>query len=219
MKNRLYNIHTHIPTGNDAFTEIENLHFAQAASGKTPFCSVGLHPWFVREDNLAASELWLKAHAVLPSICAIGEAGLDRSDTPWPLQESAFRFCIEISEVAGKPLVIHCVRAYNEVIRIKKEIGPVQPWIFHGFNKHPDTAQMLLREGCFLSFGAALLNENSRSAEALRQTPEDRFFLETDDAGEVGIETIYERATEIRGISVERLCEIISGNVQRVFRF
>lgn len=220
MINRLYNIHTHVPAGNDAYTEIENLRFGQEASGNTPFCSAGLHPWFVREDNLAASERWLKEQAVMPSVLAIGEAGLDKvCDTPWALQETAFRFCISLSEAAGKPLVIHCVRAYNEVLQIKKEFRPVQPWIFHGFNKHPDTAKMLLREGCFLSFGAALLHDNSHSAEALRQTPEDRFFLETDDAEGVGIAAIYERAAAVRGVSLERLCEIISGNVRRIFRF
>jgi TatD DNase family protein len=219
MNNRLYNIHTHIPAGNDAFTEIENLRFGQEASGKTPFCSAGLHPWFVREDNLPASERWLKAQTALTSVCAIGEAGLDKvCDTPWALQESAFRFCIGMSEEAGKPLVIHCVRAYNEVLLIKKQVKPTQPWIFHGFNKHPDTAQMLLREGCFLSFGAALLHENSHSAAALRQTPADRFFLETDDAEEVGIESIYERAAAVRGCSMDEIVAAVSLNVQRVFR-
>ena len=218
MNNGFYNIHTHFPTGNDAVTEIENLRFGEVASGKTPWRSAGLHPWFLQQDSMEAAQQWLREQAALPSVCAMGEAGLDKvCDTPWPLQEAAFRFCIGISETARQPLVIHCVRAYNEVIQIKKQLRPAQPWIFHGFNKNPDTAHMLLREGCFLSFGDALLHDNSHSAEALRQTPTDRFFLETDDRAEVGIQAIYERAAEIRGFSVERLCEIISENVQRVF--
>ncbi len=211
-----FDIHTHHPTENPSVTAIENLHFGQIDSGRTPFLSVGLHPWFLETSALDSAKLWLEQQAGLPAVRAIGEAGLDKvCDTPWDLQEDAFRHCIEIAETVRKPLVIHCVRAYNEVIQIKKQLKPEQPWIFHGYNKHPDTARMLLKEGCFLSFGAALLKPGNHSAEALQMTPDDRFFLETDDATETDIVAVYEQAALLRGVSMKQLKELVAGNVRK----
>lgn len=215
---RYLNIHTHFPTGHLAVLEVENLYFGQAPSGKSPFLSVGLHPWFLKPENMDAALAWLEKQAALPGVVAIGEAGLDKvCDTSWGLQEQAFRWCIDISERVKKPLVIHCVRAHNEVVRLKKELKPAQPWIFHGFNKNTDVAAMLLHEGCYLSFGASILRENNHSAEALQHTPAGHFFLETDDMQDIAIEQIYQKAAEIKGISVEELAETLEANMARCF--
>lgn len=211
-----FDLHTHHPRANPSVVEIESLRFGQAASGKTPYYSVGLHPWFLESAELDAARQWLRQQAGLPAVPAIGEAGLDKvCNTPWALQEEAFEYCIGVSETARKPLIIHCVRAFNEVIRIKKQVDPKQPWIFHGYNKHPDTARMLLNEGCFLSFGAALLKPGNHSAQALQLAPNDRFFLETDDAADVDIVAVYEQAALLRGISLEDLKEVVAGNVRK----
>lgn len=211
-----FDIHTHHPTGNPGVSEVENLRFGQIPSGKTQHYSAGLHPWFLETSGLESAKKWLDQLAAMPHVLAIGEAGLDKvCNMDWALQEAAFRHCIQVAETMGKPLIIHCVRAFNEVILIKKQLKPVQPWIFHGFNKHPDTARMLLKEGCFLSFGAALLKPGNHSAEALQLTPDDRFFLETDDAAEIDIVDIYKKAALLRGVSLEQLKEVVAGNVSR----
>ena len=213
-----FDLHTHHPKANPSVIEIENLRYGHVTSGKTPYYSVGLHPWFLETDGLDAAKRWLRQQAGLSGVPAIGEAGLDKvCHTPWALQEEAFEYCIGVSETARKPLIIHCVRAFNEVIRIKKQVKPRQVWIFHGFNKHPDTAQMLLNEGCFLSFGAVLLKPGNHSAESLQQTPDDRFFLETDDAADVDIADIYAKAAILRGVSTEQLKELLAKNVQNCF--
>lgn len=212
------NIHTHFPKGNPDMPEIENLYFGQSASGKTPYLSAGLHPWFLQPENMDAAQVWLEKQLTQPGVVAVGEAGLDKvCDTPWKLQEQAFRFCIGLSDKLNKPLVIHCVRAHNEVIRFKKEIRPAQPWIFHGFNKNTDIAAMLLREGCYLSFGTSILRNGNHSAEALRQTPAERFFLETDDVQDISIEQVYQKAADIRGISLNELATIQAANWSRCF--
>lgn len=199
-------------------TEIENVRFGQNASGRTPYCSAGLHPWFLEENTLEAAKHWLTEQS--SHICAVGEAGLDKvCTTPWDLQEDAFQYCIDVSESVQKPLIIHCVRAHNEVVQIKKQRKPAQTWILHGFNKHPDTARMLLEAGCCLSFGTALLQAGNHSSEALRITPADRLFLETDDATAVDIVDIYERTAEIRGVQVMEIVEMVRTNVSNCFVF
>lgn len=165
-----------------------------------------------------AAKVWLQEQAESPAVPAIGEVGLDKvCSTPWDIQEAAFQYSIAESERVQKPLIIHSVKAYNEIIQVKKLRKPAQVWIFHGFNKHPDTARMLLREDCFLSFGAALLQPGNHATQALQQTPADRFFLETDDAEQIDIAAIYEKAAALRGISLLQLKEQIAQNVQHCF--
>jgi TatD DNase family protein len=92
------------------------------------------------------------------------------------LQKDLFYFHIELSEKNDKPLIIHCVKAWEQLLRIKKEVKPSVPWIIHGFRGKPDLAGHLLKSGCILSFGDKY---NAGSAKAALK--EKRLFLETDD--------------------------------------
>jgi len=211
------NLHTHHPTLSPEIFEIESVFYGQPEPLRAAHGSVGLHPWYLEGIDLDAAVAWLQKQTAKPEILALGEAGLDKvCKTPWDLQLLAFQRCVEISEAFRKPLILHCVRAYSELIALKKAWKPVQPWIFHGFDKHTETAAMLLTAGCFLSFGAALFRENSKAAESLQAIPADLFFLETDDAV-VTIEAIYARAAAIRGLDPGALQEIVSGTFSRVF--
>lgn len=210
------NFHTHHPSGSPDVLEIENLNFGQQSGGKTPFYSAGLHPWFLAGIDLQEAESWLHRHLASPHCLALGEAGLDKlTTTPQALQTTAFECCIRLAAETGKPLVIHCVRAFHEVLKLL-ENAPAKPVsIFHGFDKHPKIAAILLDAGCFLSFGAALFRANSPAADTLRKIPADRFFLETDDKS-LNISTVYERAAEIRGVDTENIRRQVAQNFRNL---
>lgn len=213
----LYNIHTHRPTLHPETLEIESVYFGQANPPQGRLRSVGLHPWYLEGTDPLAAENWLREAAARPETRAIGEAGLDKlTPTPWNLQMTAFRSCFEVSEAFQKPLILHCVRAFDDILALKKQWKPVQAWIFHGFEKNPETARRLLDAGCFLSFGAALFRQKSHTPEALRQMPADRFFLETDDS-DTTIEAVYERAGAIRGMPPAALQIQVQQNFESVF--
>ncbi|MFM8371357.1 MAG: TatD family hydrolase [Bacteroidota bacterium] len=201
---KLLNVHTHYPSGNPATEEIVNLRPGEPFGVLPHLYSAGLHPWFLREASLESDLEWLHTHA--PDAVAVGEAGLDKLvNVPADLQMAAFRACIAVSEQTGKPLIIHCVKAYEAVMAVKKSLRPAQPWIIHGFDKHPQTAAELIRAGCYLSFGKALFNDRSHAARSLQAVPADRFFLETDDARDLTIEAVYARAALIRGVTQEEM--------------
>ncbi|MDO8365498.1 MAG: TatD family hydrolase [Saprospiraceae bacterium] len=209
------NIHTHHPTLLPGLLEIESVYFGQVKAPVANMRSVGLHPWFLEGIEMEVANKWLHEQAALKNVVAIGEAGLDKvCKTPWDLQLLAFQHCIEISESVGKPLIIHCVRAFSEILALKKQWKPRQTWVFHGFDKNVLTAEMLLRAGCCLSFGAALLREKSPALQSLRACPGDRFFLETDDAA-VSISAVYERTAELRGIKPGKLEGLLKVNFAR----
>lgn len=214
----LYDIHTHRrPTRPDVVSILNVMVDEDMTSlPDAQPCSVGMHPWTRHDDVEKAWERCI-ALARQPSVVAIGEAGLDRNvDTPWDEQMEIFRRHIALSEEFGKPLVVHCVRAYDDVIQERRRREAEQAWIIHGFNKGGDVMDRLIDAGCHLSFGEALLKERSPARAAIVRIPFDRFVLETDD-GSVGIEDVYVTAATLRGTTPEGIEAMVSRTVQYLF--
>ena len=217
--NMYLNLHTHHPTLSPGVIEVESVYFGQQKLPSAALRSVGLHPWYLDGVDFQQAAQWLVEEAEKPETLAIGEAGLDKAcGTPWEVQVDAFRQCVALSEKVQKPLILHCVRAYAETLAFRKAWNARLPWIYHGFNKNMPTALMLLRAGCYLSFGKDLLNANNHAAECLSGAPEGRFFLETDDA-ELSIAQVYARAAEIRGLAPTVLADHLTGVARSLFRF
>ena len=181
-------------------------------------CSVGVHPRSIDED-VDESILFMRELAHASSVIAIGETGLDRSlPVSWADQLRAFEDQIAVSEILCKPLIIHCVRAHADVVTLHKELSPVQPWVLHGFNKGGDTLERMIEAELYVSFGASIMHDDSPATEALRRSPAGRFLLETDDQTEHDITAIYQRAADLRGVSVEDLCVTLQKTFETVFR-
>ena len=88
--------------------------------------------------------------------------------------------------------------------------------IFHGFIGSAEQAQRALGKGYYLSFGERCA-KSPKTIEALRITPLDRIFVETDEST-VSIEQIYHLIASLRGISIEELTDAIEQNYNRIFR-
>jgi TatD DNase family protein len=181
------------------------------------YLSVGLHPWLDPALATEAAFARLAAEAAQARVLAVGECGLDRLvNTPLSVQAAIFSEHIRIAEGLGKPLVIHCVRAFDELARLVKSLKPKVPMILHGFNNRAEIARLLLRQGFYLSFGRALLNPGSGASQAFVDCPRERIFLETDDSA-VGIEAIYGAASRLGRINPEALRQALFDNFRRVF--
>lgn len=203
-----FNIHTHTILHPER--EIVSYDVSAFSPGEG-YASVGIHPWMLTEENANAQWEVLQELVQDKRIIAIGEVGLDKLKGPsLELQTNLFRKEILLSEAKGMPLVIHCVKAFNELIQLRKEIRPQQPWIVHGFRGKLPLAEDLLKHGCFLSFGAKF------QVEAVKTTPIDRLFVETDDS-DIPIEDIYQNIANVRGMTSGELIEAVNKNVQKVF--
>ena len=129
----------------------------------------------------------------------MGECGLDKHSTATIATQTAFFIDqITISEQLEKPLIIHCVGCFNEVLRIKKEIKPVQPWIIHGFRGKPQLAKQLLRAGFYLSYGEHF------NAESVKITPLGKLMIETDESTK-NIADIYQAISDSKSIDIDQL--------------
>lgn len=180
------------------------------------YLSVGIHPWQI--ENNEAHLLWqqLLQQLDVPQLCAIGEAGLDRSiQTPMQRQINVFEQQIQLAARQKLPLIIHAVRSMAELLQLRKKY-PAGVWIVHGFNGNAIQARKCMELNMHLSFGKALLTASSKLREALMATSPEQLFLETDSA-EVAIAEIYRAAANILQMEELLLCRQIETNFQNCF--
>jgi TatD DNase family protein len=148
---------------------------------------------------------------------AIGEIGLDKLKGPdLKLQEEVFLKQIRVAEAVKKPIIVHCVKSFNELIAIKKVVRPKVPMIIHGFNRKVDLANELTQKGFFLSFGRALL-ESDLVKEVLRSIPLEQVLFETDDDKELIVSKVYETAADIFKMDIEELKDKIYQNYLELY--
>jgi TatD DNase family protein len=217
---KFYNLHTHTFTNNPSVLELVN-QYPWEFDAAIPTYSIGIHPWHIDENRVEADLKTIAEKLKLPECLALGECGLDkRIDLPMALQIEVFEKQIALAEQFQKPLVLHLVAAFDELIAIHKRLKMSVPIIIHGFSKNAQVANQLIDRGFYLSFGKYLVQSKTLGTtleHVFKSVPNDRFFLETDTIAET-LEEVYELAARIKGISCEELKVIVAENWTRVFR-
>lgn len=176
------------------------------------YFSAGIHPQDIQPENLDNQFEWLQS--VNTENCfAIGECGLDGIiSVDMKIQEDVFLRQIQLANEEKKPLIIHCVRKFYEVISFRKKSE--QAMIIHGFNKKQSVADDLLKNNFYLSFGKAVLYHLSLQ-DTLKTVPLDKLFLETDN-DDFDIRELYQKVSEIKKISIEQLQQQIVENLDTI---
>lgn len=208
----MYNIHTHII---DDVPCLYSLGFNEWPSDMPTQAalSVGIHPWDIT-DNWMDHFAFIISHATDDRVWAIGECGLDKMRGPlMETQMEVMRAHIALAEEIGKPMIIHCVKAYDQLLQLRKDTEKrckeegrkPQPWVIHGFRGKPEQAKQMVAKGLYLSFGHHYNIESIRFLFS-RGCP---FFLETDDL-HLSVCHIYEQVAHHLGVGVahlESLCD------------
>ncbi len=173
--------------------------------------SLGIHPWFLTESNHPGLLEFVRKNGTDELISAIGEAGFDKLKGPsMELQRSIFEEQALLSERLEKPLVIHCVRGWDELMASHKKIKPDQPWLIHGFRGKKELALQLVSRNMYISFWFDFIIRPEATA-LVRSLPVDRIFLETDGSG-VDIRKIYRKVANDLDMTTEKLKEKIFSN-------
>ncbi|WP_316770565.1 TatD family hydrolase [Pedobacter frigiditerrae] len=210
-------IHTHKTATKSGVTSIQSLSLTSdiflAMPKKKPI-SIGLHPWYATIDKLELQMKYLTVLVKQDNVKMIGECGLDKlKGENIANQLLILERQIAMAEELKKPLILHCVKAFDELIAIKEKLKVKVPMIIHGFNKNEELGKQLVAKGFYLSFGAAVLKENSSAAKLIEEL--DNFYLETDDSEEA-IEEIYHAVAEIKKCSVDQLKALIFANWKKL---
>lgn len=156
---------------------------ATAQQHQGVFASAGVHPNTpVAENEPSVADL--VALAADDKVIAIGETGLDffrsTGDLDWQFQR--FRNHISAAKETGKPLIIHCREAREDVLRVlqeerAQEIGGVM----HCFVEDWETAEAAMELGFYISFsGIVTFNSAKILKDVARRLPLERLLVETD---------------------------------------
>lgn len=195
-------IHTHQSASSSDVVAVRNCDFNTIPTGLS---SIGVHPWqsvTINKDtdfiNKSMKEVETKCK--MPQVVMIGESGLDAfRGADMNIQKELFLQHITLSEQLGKPLIIHCVKAADDILSLYKQQRPTQQWIIHGYRKKEQLAKQLLQQGIALSFGLHF------DAEAMKAAYESNaLWLETDDK-EVEIAALYQETANVLSVSIEEL--------------
>jgi len=164
------------------------------------FYSVGLHPWYLKSVEENNEQLgWVEDALEYDHVIFVGETGPDsKSNADFDEQMRVFEAQAYMAEEFNKPLIIHCVKAYNELIRIHKNMHPQQPWILHGYNGNLQETKQLVDRNIYFSFGEILFKKSAKAIESFKHLEINRIFMETDES-ELTIEKLYERGAQLKG--------------------
>ena len=211
-----FNLHTHQSSIQVDVLELVN-QYPQEFDASIPNYSIGIHPWHIVEDRIDEDLSIIESKLKDEKCLAIGECGLDkRIEYPIALQQMVFEKQLALAEKYRKPVVIHCVAAFQEVIATKKKMAISVPMIIHGFSKNKETAEQLIANGFYISFGKYLLR-NPELELVFKSIPKERLFLETDTIEE-GIAAVYELAAKYKNIEIGEMKAIINANFDTVFK-
>lgn len=218
MDNSIFNISPMIDLHTHAISHADRSDIVEIVSSSDPLngnvYSLERHPWCVSQVMSDADQKELKLLLQDENCLALGEIGLDKlKGIAFPEQMSILRSLLKVADDGKIPVVIHCVKAFNEIILLKKEFTAIPNWVIHGFNKHPKLAEELIDHGFYLSINP---QKYSRSEEVLCAIPMNRLFLETDNSSFL-IEDNYIRAAKIVGMDVDELKTQISQNAKHFF--
>lgn len=156
--------------------------------------SLGIHPW--RAADADVEDFFDSiVHKLQTDDChiikAIGECGIDKLCTvPLEVQIALFKRHIALSEQYGLPLIIHCVKAQQELLDVRRECRPSQQWIYHGFRGKPQQMQQLVNAGLYISFGF------KHNVDALRLCPAERRLFES-DTSTLPVRLLYEQYADL----------------------
>ena len=211
----LYNLHTHTASGDNAIFEIVNRYPYEAID--VPYFSTGIHPWHIDVDRVDEHLAIIEERLQKDNCLALGECGLDkRIEIPLHTQIEVFEKQLLLAKQYQKPVILHLVAAFQELIEIKNRLQPGVPMVVHGFSKNAQVAKQLLDNGFYLSFGKYLLR-NPELSGVFAGVPEDRFLMETDMMEETLYE-VYAKAALARNRNIEDLKNSVSTNFKNIFK-
>jgi TatD DNase family protein len=209
------NLHTHSYSKSEEVLEIAN-QYPWDFKEDLPTYSIGIHPWYISENRLLEDLKIMEQKLPLTECFALGECGLDkRIEMPMQLQIEVFEKQLLLAEKFQKPVILHLVAAFEELIEIKNRLQISVPMIVHGFSKSKELAKQLIDNGMYLSFGKYLI-QNENLKDVFLSIPENRYFLET-DSSDYKIEEVYSLAAKYKNQSILEIQKQVENNFKSVF--
>lgn len=174
------------------------------------FVSTGVHPWNAGNVDISEAAAFLETAPIV----AIGEIGLDFSrNIDRSKQEEVFKAQLEIAAKRNLPVILHCVKAYNETLHILSQFK-LKAVVFHGYIGSLEQTKTITSKGYYISIGERSLQSN-KTIESIRHTQLCYMFAET-DTSDTPIKSIYNAIAEVKEIEVTQLKNVIYNNFKAI---
>nr|WP_306670759.1 MULTISPECIES: TatD family hydrolase [unclassified Endozoicomonas] len=148
------------------------------------YAALGLHPYFLKSHkphHLDELKVFLTRHS--ETVCAVGEIGLDYSLTDSNRDEQHFYFVrqLELADRFKLPVILHCRKAHDEILKQIRQIKLERGGIVHAFSGSEQQARQYIELGFKLGFGGTITYERARKTRQLATSlPLSSIVLETD---------------------------------------
>ncbi|MBC7381735.1 MAG: TatD family hydrolase [Bacteroidia bacterium] len=217
FKQNFINVHSHHKPLNENEFVIRNAYLHSISGLPSNYSlSIGIHPWFISKITLDQSEKKMRLLLAQPNFMAIGEIGLDKLKPYWTQQLIYFEMQLLLAKEFNKPVIIHCVKAYNYLITFIKKSD--SQFILHGYNGNlVQTKQLVKFENVYFSFGPKQLNVGDKIKEVLRIITPERIFIET-DTQRIPVLQVYNKILPYFQLSLTALQNQIIANFIHVFK-
>ena len=206
------NIHTHHLSKDNGVYLFNNRFGFDKEIYLEKYFSIGIHPW---DADLKTLTLEFEKIIQHQNCLAIGECGIDKvSDIDLELQKKIFISQLDLAVKFQKPVIIHCVKAFDELMEICSPYHSKIPLIIHGFNKSLQLAKQLIDKGFYISLNHSIFKKEELDFNSL---PMEKLFLETDNNESILIKDVYKKAAYSFQIHEDDLKEKIYTNFTTLF--
>ena len=179
-----------------------------------PYC-LGLHPW--DRTQLTLKEWQIKYDDLLtdPNCVAIGEVGIDLIKQPQLDYQEYLSYFFDKANLLNKPIVLHIVKAYQELMTLLDQKKVKVPIIIHAFNGPNFFLKKYSHQEIYYSLGPRELKKNNKDVN-YKKLLLDKVLLETDDST-LTIAECYQKASSYFNIDLTTLHNIVKKNVKKIF--
>lgn len=189
----------------------------QIANDRTHVC-IGIHPWHIDGAPVGWDTRMREILTLNPQVM-VGEIGIDKFHPNIEMQIELFTRQIEIAIEFGRPAHLHCVGAWDKVLRILKAHRPRIPIIAHAFGGNAEIMAALAEYNVYFSYKM----QNGRISDTAQDAPADKILVESDcDAPENQLRALADATREIaklRWCDAAELNEQINKNFSGVINY
>lgn len=166
----------------------------------------GLHPWYIDKAPTNWKQLLKKFLETSGNAC-VGECGLDRlKGASLDMQKSVFQAHIDLAKTYQRPILIHCVKAWDILDAFGADLPP--KFVFHSFNAHLFQARWILDFGGYIAVNASILRSKDFDS-VLKFIPADRLLLESDAPYQTKLSDLPDLCAKIAHIRGEKLEDLV----------
>lgn len=197
------------------------------------YYAFGLHPWFLaNETDQTFTELELLLQQRPAGLVAVGECGLDGAiDVPMSLQIPILEKQLALASQYPLPVILHCRKAHNELLRILKQFKLPRGGVWHAFSGSRQQAEQFIELGFMLGIGGVITYPRAeKTRKAVAKLPVESLLLETDGPTmplfqrqgarnePAYIPEVLAELSVLRQMPPDVLGEAIERNVEKMFR-